>query len=162
MTITTTTRHSFEPGNRIRFADTRRWYRKLWDRLLRRPAPKLDYVVQEVPTERSAVLVVGPCTEAADLTDVVSAITSWNPDITIEHSGPHGTRLEKPVSGEVVDDAPEDWRDITVIGSVYEEQIEVHSSRRRHRPLRFSYVYPLNPGEERGIGEWRPGPASAA
>lgn len=49
------------------------------------------------------------------------------------------------------------WRDFTVLGSQYEEQVS-DSGKRRHRPLRLS-IGGREFGEERGIGDWRPGAA---
>ncbi|WP_027578516.1 hypothetical protein [Bradyrhizobium sp. Ai1a-2] len=57
----------------------------------------------------------------------------------------------------------EDWRDCTMLGSQYEEQIST-SGKRRHRPLRLDMVGVRDRfGDERGIGDWRPGagPGSA-
>lgn len=43
------------------------------------------------------------------------------------------------------------WVDITVIGSAYEEQLEVFSGQHRQRPLK---MWRVDPFEEKGMGEW--------
>jgi hypothetical protein len=45
----------------------------------------------------------------------------------------------------------EEWKDITIVGSMYEEQFEVYSSRRRHRRLSVP--------SQLGVGEWLSGQA---
>lgn len=52
----------------------------------------------------------------------------------------------------------EAWHDMTMLGSQYEEQIS-ETGKRRHRPLRLS-IEPREFGEERGVGDWRPGAPS--
>jgi hypothetical protein len=54
----------------------------------------------------------------------------------------------------------ENWVDVTVVGSEYEEQLEIYSNKRRYRPLKIGRVLHLDKPtsfEERGIGEWRHG-----
>lgn len=43
-----------------------------------------------------------------------------------------------------------EWVDITVIGSQYEEQMEIFSGMRRYRHLKMKPI----PFEDKGIGEW--------
>lgn len=47
------------------------------------------------------------------------------------------------------------WVDITPICSNYEIQLEVYSGKTRFRPIKLG---PRALFEERGIGEWTPGP----
>lgn len=47
-----------------------------------------------------------------------------------------------------------EWRDYTIFGSEYEQQVSTES-KYRHRPLNPSR---LGFGEEKGIGPWEEGP----
>lgn len=47
------------------------------------------------------------------------------------------------------------WVDITLVGSQYEEQLEIYSNKHRYRPLKIGMDRTTY--EERGIGEWKPG-----
>ena len=57
----------------------------------------------------------------------------------------------------------EEWRSMTVIGSIYEEEIEIHSNRFRHRKMTFhindkipNFVEPWKTGRAPTIKEqWR-------
>lgn len=48
----------------------------------------------------------------------------------------------------------EEWIDITAVGSQYEEQLEIHSDRRRYRQIKMGTQHPF---EEKGVGEWKSG-----
>lgn len=48
------------------------------------------------------------------------------------------------------------WIDVTKIGGQHEEQLEIHSNKRRYRPLIMD-TGNRSIFDERGIGEWKPG-----
>jgi hypothetical protein len=52
----------------------------------------------------------------------------------------------------------DEWYNITVVGSAYEEQM--HSSgRRRHRPFDLRNIERAPLEQPLGVGDWRDGPA---
>lgn len=53
ITITTASGAQLAVGDRIRIADTRRWYVRVWHWIIRRPKPVLDYRVVEAKSETS-------------------------------------------------------------------------------------------------------------
>jgi hypothetical protein len=55
--------------------------------------------------------------------------------------------------------ADAEWRDMTVVGSAYEQQIEHYTGALRHRPLALRLRGRRVFGEERGVGDWRRGAA---
>jgi hypothetical protein len=54
-TITTSSSSHFKPGDRIRFADLRPWWLKLWH-WIRRHKPQRDFIITEVTDSTTATL----------------------------------------------------------------------------------------------------------
>ncbi len=55
------------------------------------------------------------------------------------------------------DDA--EWIDVTVMGSAYDQQVDVRSNRRRHRLSSRQCDFPGDGSGPYAVGEWMDGPA---